>query len=83
MGRCYSSFDLEPDSSCGIQTNDKTNPKILNMLPKSFPEVFDPCHHNREAKHSVVVSVETSTEELIIVRTRRLRPEKFRGTRDK
>ena len=52
------------------------------MLPKSLPEVFDPCRHNREAKHLVVVLVETSTGELIIVRTRRLIPEKFRGTPD-
>ena len=60
--------ELEPDTSFGIQTNDKTNPKILNSLQKTFLEVFDPCYRDREAKHSVMASVETSTEELVFAR---------------
>ena len=80
--RCSPSSELEPDPSFEIQTNDKTNPKLLNSLQKTFPEVFDPCRRNRGAKHSVVASVQTSTEELVFARTRRLSPEKFRALRD-
>ena len=61
--RCSPSTDLEPDPSFGIQTNNKTNLKILNSPQKTFPEVFDPCGRNRETKHAIVVSVQTSTEE--------------------
>ena len=67
----FPSSELEPDPSSRIQTNFKTNPKILNSLQKIFSEVFDPCRRNREAKHSVVASVETSTEEPVFIRTRR------------
>ena len=74
--------ELGPDPSFGIQTNDKTNPKILNSLQKTFPEVFDPCRRNREAKHLVVASVQTSTEEPVFARTHRLSPKKFRALRD-
>ena len=80
--RCSSSPKLEPFSSFGIQTNDKTNPKILNLLQKTFSKVFGACRRNKEAKHSVVASVETSTEELVFARTRRLSPEKFKDLRD-
>ena len=81
--RCSPSSELEPDPSFGIQTNDKTSPKILDSLQKTFPEVFVPCRRNREAKHSVVASVQTSTEEPVFYRTLRLSPEKFRALRDK
>ena len=74
--------ELKPDPSFGIQTNDRTNPKILNSLQRTFPEVFDPCRRNREAKHSVVASVETSTEKPVFARTRCPSPEKFRSLRD-
>ena len=80
--RCFPSSELEPDPSFEIHTIDKTNPKKLNSLQKSFPEVFGTCRRNREAKHSVVASVEISTEKPVFVRTRRFSPEKFRAVRD-
>ena len=80
--RCSSSPKLEPFSIFfGIQTNNKTNPKILNLLQKTFSEVFGACRRNKEAKHSVVASVETSTEELVFARVRRFSPGKFKDLR--
>ena len=80
--KCSPSSELEPDPSFWIQTNNKTNPKILNSLQRTFPEVFDPCNRNREAKHLVVASVETFTEDPVFARTHRLSPKKFRALRD-
>ena len=75
----FSIFALNEGSSFRIQTKDKTKPKILNSLQKTFPEVFDPCRRNRKAKHSVMALVETPTEEPVFARTRGLSPEKFRA----
>ena len=55
---------------------------ILNGLKVTFPKVFDPTLRKRYADHSVVASVETTTEEPISCKARRLSPDKFWALQD-
>ena len=65
-----------------IQTDSESDDLILNGLKIAFPEVFDPTLRKRHADHSVVASVETTTEEPISCKARRLSPDKFRVLQD-
>ena len=65
-----------------IQTDSESDDLILNGLKITFPEMFDPTLRKRHADHSVVASVETTTEEPISCKARRLSPDKFRALQD-
>ena len=65
-----------------IQTDSESDDLIPNGLKITFRKVFDPTLPKRHADHSVVASVETTTEEPISCKARRLSPDKFRALQD-
>ena len=77
--QCYRYGDSDFKNIFAVQSGDKTDSIILTELKNEYPEVFDAALRERCCKHSVVASIETSSEEPISCKARRLSPEKFRA----
>ena len=74
-------FHDSVESEDGFLTSSDTPPdaNLLQTLQSEFPEVFDPSRRSRIIRHSIIASVETTTEIPVTARSRKLSPEKFRG----
>ena len=69
------------ESEDGFLTSSDTlsNANLFQTLQSKFPEVFDPSRRSRIIRHSIIASVEATTEIPVTARSRKSSPEKFRG----
>ena len=65
-----------------VCSKDKFNGDLLKSLKGCYPEFFNPSLRTRGFRHSVVASVETTSDTPLSAKTRRLSPEKFRALQD-
>ena len=77
--QCYRYGDSDFKNTFAVRSGDKMDNIILTELKNEYPEVFDAALRERCCKHSVVASIETSSEEPSSCKARRLSPEKFRA----
>ena len=66
--QCYRYGDSDFKNTFAVQSGDETENIILTKLKNKYPEVFDAALRERCCKHSVVASIETSSEEPILVK---------------
>ena len=69
------------ESEDGFLTSSDTpsSANLFQTFQSEFPEAFDPSRRSRIIRHSIIASVETTTEIPVTARSHKLSPEKFRG----
>ena len=63
--QCYRYGDNDFKNTFAVQSGDETDNIILTELKNEYSEVFDAALRERCCKHSIVASIETSSEEPI------------------
>ena len=75
----YRYGDNDFKNTFAVESGDEMDNIILTELKNEYLEVFDAALRERCCKHSIIASIETSSEEPISCKASRLNPEKFRA----
>ena len=70
---------MENENHFVTSSDTPSNANLFQTLQSDFPEVFDPFRRLRIIRHSIIASIETTTEIPVTDRSRKLSPEKFCG----
>ena len=79
IDRCIPDEPYSEPSAYKISSDSESNCNLLNDMQQEFPEVFDCNKRKHFVKHSVIATVETSTETPIHSASRRLSPEQYKA----
>ena len=79
IDRCSSEDHYSIPNVYEISSDSGSKRELLDSLQKEFPEVFDHEKRKRIIKHSVVATVDTSTEVPVHSNARRLNPEQYKA----
>ena len=83
IDRCIPDEPYSEPSANKISSDSESNCNLLNDMQQNFPEIFDCNKRKHFVKHSVIATVETSTETPIHSASRRLSPEKYKVLKSK
>ena len=79
IDRCIPDEPYSEPNAYKISSDSESNCNLLNDKQQEFPEVFDCNKRKHFVKHSVIATVETSTEIPIHSASRRLSPEQYKA----